>query len=554
MTTARPKAPPFTYHCVPGERSRVAEVVRAHFAGVFRPWEQDQGLAADFVWAHTRGGHNDGVCAGAAVCSMLSFAEVLESKANLALLRPRLRHPSLESHVVRGVAHLRAWCAGQYGIGNGGGIGSGGSGVWALKDSASNGGDGLWCVHRRSWRVVVAQVAAFEAELRRRAEALEAGAAVGAERRGEKPLEPREAARLYVLQRWVENPLLWQPSEGADGVLSEGLSEGPSERRNAQGRKFHLRVYHVLLASGQAFSYRHAFAHVANRPWVPHSSSGGGGGGGSGSSSSSSSSSSSGGAGVGAGAEALFDRQIHLTNVSCNSTQDEAAFAGFLGVDVPARFPEQWRIIQRSLADVAAAAAPFLAAQAGAAHFAHIGGDWLLDDAGGAWLLELNVPPCMFAYDGQDDGSGGIGVHPHETAVAPAMRRSTHALIEAFVLPVLRGDAAVFVRAREGDELHGWTAANGAPPAGAALPRAPVAHAEELALNELAWTAYQMKLVSGCSGGQVAPVLSHGFKQGAATNKRSAEEEEEEGAAGTAAGAPRQRTIRFVAAAVCVAE
>ena len=65
------------------------------------------------------------------------------------------------------------------------------------------------------------------------------------------------------------------------------------------------------------------------------------------------------------------------------------------------------------------------------------------------FFLELNVPPCMFAYDGQDDGSGGIGVHPHETAVAPAMRRSTHALIEAFVLPVLRGDAAVFVRARE---------------------------------------------------------------------------------------------------------
>jgi hypothetical protein len=108
-----------------------------------------------------------------------------------------------------------------FGSGGGGSVdcgsggGGGGSGVWALKDSASNGGDGLWCVHRRSWRVVVAQVAAFEAELRRRAEAVEAGAAVGAERRGEKPPEPREAARLYVLQRWVENPLLWQPSKGA---------------------------------------------------------------------------------------------------------------------------------------------------------------------------------------------------------------------------------------------------------------------------------------------------------------------------------------------------
>ena len=489
---------PFTYHCVPGERSRIAEVMRAHFGGVFQPWEEtEQGTAADFVWAHTREPSNDAMTVPARVCSMLSFAEVLESKANLALLRPRLRRPatSLECTVVRGAEHLRAWCASQYGAE----CGSGG-GVWALKDSASNGGDGLWCVHQRSWRVVVAQVAAFEASLQRR----ERGEVGAANEGGE---ELREAPRLYVLQRWVENPMLWQGS-----------------------RKFHLRVYHVLLASGQVFSFRHAFAHVANRPWAPHSHS-----------------------------SSSFDRQIHLTNVSCNS-KDEAAFAGFLGVDVPERYPAQWRAMQRALADVTAAAAPFLAAQAGAAHFAHIGGDWMLDDAGGAWLLELNCPPCMFAYDGEGGGGGGSGsgsdseppVHPHEAAVAPAMRRSTRALIDAFVLPVLRGDEVV-VHAREGEELHGWAAANGAP----AVPKVPVAHAEELALNELAWAAYQMKLVSGatqgcCSGGfSPAQQAPPGWKRAAeAEVDDDDEEEEKKKKKKRRRGAQRQqRTIQFVAAA-----
>ena len=107
------------------------------------------------------------------VCSQLSGVECLSWKSNLAILQdadaaavaadapsdPRLAVTPLETHVLKGASHVRAWCARAFRSRGGGG----GGGLWILKDALANGGNGIWIVDAVNWPAVAEQVGLYEA-------------------------------------------------------------------------------------------------------------------------------------------------------------------------------------------------------------------------------------------------------------------------------------------------------------------------------------------------------------------------------------------------------
>jgi len=167
-------------------------------------------------------------------------------------------------------------------------------------------------------------------------------------------LEARDTE--FVVQEHVQEPLLWPPRWRGTG------EPGPV------GCKFHLRVYAAVFGDGRLLVSRTAFAHVANRPHCPPDDT-----------------------------TPAFEPTVHLTNVAVNVHGCVEEFHRYPVVQLDTECPELWRQITEILSGVLAAARPFSSHQRAAADFVHIGADFLPDSAGRAWLLELNVPPCVGA-------------------------------------------------------------------------------------------------------------------------------------------------------------
>ena len=189
------------------------------------------------------------------------------------------------------------------------------------------------------------------------------------------------AKPIFVVQKYVERPLLWP-----------------------DGCKFHFRVYVVLTATMQCYIYRSAFAHVANRPFsstpTPNSET---------------------------GSAAFFDSEVHITNCAKN-IHDSSSFHRYPSVHLPTAYPGVWASLQALMADVAQAAAPFMAQQHRTADFCHMGVDILADEDETAWLIEANCPPNLFAYTNEPD-------HPDEVAIRPLIKAMLRDLLTGFVLP-----------------------------------------------------------------------------------------------------------------------
>ena len=320
-----------------------------------------------------------GGCGAAAAGAAGAAAEAgAENRAVRAV-----RRAFLETHVVYGRGHFERWCRegveGNVG-GNNSGSNDGGSKaghfartpVWICKDALSNGARDLYLVTRGNWRAVAPKLDA-------------------------------SFASRYVLQKYVQRPLLWRRT----------------------GCKFHLRVYAVLCGDLTAHVYRRCFAHVASKPYAPlvfrgggdeggdHERGGGGGGGSRGSD--------GGDCNVKEGvSSAEFDRAVHITNVSANvgAAAGEKAeggsgsgnirggggstFHGFPTIDLPTEQPETWRQIGDAVSGLVAAAEPFLKRQVSGRHFGLLGLDFLLVDGegGGGW-------PREGGHDKRHGGEGG---------------------------------------------------------------------------------------------------------------------------------------------------
>ena len=369
----------FTYYVAPHESSRVEATVDAYFGHLLRRVSAPPAalastasaasahtapastpppppFLADFVWVHTPSQHNKVLRESATSTSLLSGIAILENKANLALLERSVEDsvPTLESHVLKG-ADFRAWCArrfegGAATRGSGGGAGgAGGDGRSAGGDGCSAaGGVGAGDVDEKDSAGITKERAGDDGGLdaegsigqpllapRRRRE--DTWIAKDASANGGQGLFPFAAATWrgvagqlgartqYVVQRYVERPLLW---------------EGQF--------KFHFRVYCVITADLRIHVYRRAFAHVANKPFTLPPLDGGGEGDAATTTSA-----------AAAAAAAAYDPQVHITNVAQN-VHNSDAFHAYPVVDIAVDFPAVWDGMLRLLASVMGAATPYV--------------------------------------------------------------------------------------------------------------------------------------------------------------------------------------------------
>ena len=284
---------PFTYYISPCESSRVEATIDEHFSGLFRRLESPGDAAVDFVWIHTFTEDHTELRDRGCVVSSVCGIELLENKPDLAVLERSVAAPTLESHVIKGT-QFRRWCRDRFSTGE--------AKLWIAKDANANGGDGLYTFSQDNWEAVSSKLGS------------------GAE---------------YVIQRYVERPLLWENQF-----------------------KFHFRVYCVLTADMRFYSYRHAFAHVANKPFQLQS---------------------------------LNDNEVHLTNVAANIHNPEL-FHPYPVVDLPEEYPEVWSRLQVLFSGVIKSASRFMTYQRSRDHFMLIGADVLPDtDNGDSHLAESTV-------------------------------------------------------------------------------------------------------------------------------------------------------------------
>ena len=89
------------------------------------------------------------------------------------------------------------------------------------------------------------------------------------------------------------------------------------------------------------------------------------------------------------------------------------------------------------LRGLVAAARPFLQRQPSPDHFAHLGCDFIVDEDGEPWLLEVNAPPCLASQSGSavDDDAVGALLDPQLDAI-----------LASFVLPYVAQDDASLLK------------------------------------------------------------------------------------------------------------
>ena len=143
----------------------------------------------------------------------------------------------------------------------------------------------------------------------------------------------------FVLQRYVESPLLWEDKF-----------------------KYHSRIYLVMQGNGAVYLYKTYLIHVAN---LEYDSS-----------------------------DLAFRDQMHITNVAMNKG-DEARFHG-----CPVRsFSDPVDpLLIATLMDTFQQAARFMGKQVSGRDFLHLGLDVLYGSDGQPFILECNIPPCAGMY------------------------------------------------------------------------------------------------------------------------------------------------------------
>jgi len=227
----------------------------------------------------------------------------------------------LETFVLEDAQEISVWCLTRFS-----GSTECSQETWILKDALANGGEGIFILNPRSWRLVVAKVLQREVVQRLSTE--------------------------YVLQRYVENPMLWQ-----------GLY------------KFHYRCFCALTGDLRFYVFKKAFRFSANAPFNMTD---------------------------------LSNTQAHITNASANVT-NKKCFQGYPMIDLSVERPGEWRCIITSMSELLAKAAPFLRDESKPDHFILLGGDFLPEACGTCvHLLEFNVPPCLNGFSETKDEENAV--------------------------------------------------------------------------------------------------------------------------------------------------
>mmetsp|Transcript_921 Transcript_921/g.2150 ORF Transcript_921/g.2150 Transcript_921/m.2150 type:complete len:426 (+) Transcript_921:124-1401(+) len=317
----------FTYFCPAHETSWTCKVLREN--KTFR--SATPGELPDFAWVHTvndterdsflkarlRGGNG------------VSGAQILEDKFKFALLTQREScKGALPSFACESLVKLSQVCSAVFRENP-----ESNAGTWMIKDAGANCGDGLYVVTSENWRDVVTRLAPQVNSVNTPGEPSSSST-----QRQQRP------GSTYVLQKYIEDPELWEGSF-----------------------KYHCRLYLILRADGALFIHSHALAHIANKPYTLDSSQ-------------------------------LSDSQVHLSNVSKNHSESDL----FHGCPVICleEFFGQGRLdaVKAMFKNVFEAAHPFIEHQQSDTDFCFIGADVMFESDGTPRLLECNIPPGMGNY------------------------------------------------------------------------------------------------------------------------------------------------------------
>ena len=142
----------------------------------------------------------------ATVLNRLHNSQILENKANLAILQTAMEIDMLETYLAQGFEEVRDWCHWKF-------VKCTVSGEldwWVLKASQGNGGRDIWVISNDNYQSILTGI----------------------------PLNDH-----FVIQRYVANPQLWH------------------------GRKFHFRCYTLLFGDMSAYIYPQAFILTASEPF-----------------------------------------------------------------------------------------------------------------------------------------------------------------------------------------------------------------------------------------------------------------------------------------------
>jgi len=179
----------------------------------------------DFVWETTcerewRKSH-----ASSCVFNKLHNTQILENKANLAFLQKKMSCPSLKTVVATSSSEVASWLANYFSESLNSTIFIDRSQPieldwWTIKASKGNGGRDIWFANRHNFAEVVQEL-------------------------------PKNDE--FVIQRYVDNPMLWQGK-----------------------KKFHFRCYTLLRADMSALLYERAYVLTAGNDYCtsstdPHS-------------------------------------------------------------------------------------------------------------------------------------------------------------------------------------------------------------------------------------------------------------------------------------------
>eukprot|EP00041_Stephanoeca_diplocostata_P013902 m.248746 g.248746 ORF g.248746 m.248746 type:complete len:670 (-) comp19508_c0_seq3:265-2274(-) len=292
----------------------------------------------------------------ARIASILHNAECLSWKSSLAMLSQANPAAHLPTMVCESAGDVEVWLRWKFTVcpmsdaifadGNMWSMSHGATGarVWIVKDALANGGHGLWICSQQNWRVNSQKILQYETRCR----------------------ISHLGSTEFVIQRYVTKPDLWNNTH-----------------------KYHYRVYAAIFGDGRLLVHPHAFAHVANVAYEESEDCATGE----------------------QGTARDFAVEMHITNVAANintvqpgahASSNLDGFHGFPTVCLAEDKPNVWRHIRSSLMHVCGAARPFMSQQRSANHFCYIGADFLVDNSGVPWLLELNVPPCLSAQSGCD--------------------------------------------------------------------------------------------------------------------------------------------------------
>lgn len=142
----------------------------------------------------------------ALILNRLHNSQILENKANLAVLQTAMDIPMLETYLAHGHDEVDRWCRWRF---------QKTSSVedldwWVLKASKGNGGRDVWIICKDNFEKILPEI------------------------------PPNDN---YVIQKYVQNPQLWH------------------------NRKFHLRCYTVLFGDMSAYVYEQAFILTASEPY-----------------------------------------------------------------------------------------------------------------------------------------------------------------------------------------------------------------------------------------------------------------------------------------------